>query len=176
MGGRPIQPVEVDWRVPQLSTLVFDDIQLAIASEGKGYSVSFGGWSYRVESIGFSEGEMELLIDGRRVLAYVSQDGPRRWVTIGGRTYTFNKTSASRRSAAGHDASSELSAPMPGQVRTVEVKAGDVVTKGQVLMVLEAMKMEIRLQAPYDGKISSVDASVGQTVEREQILIRMERE
>jgi biotin carboxyl carrier protein len=64
---------------------------------------------------------------------------------------------------------------MPGQVRAVNVSAGDTVSKGQVLVVLEAMKMEIRLQAPFDGQVLSIDASVGQTVEREQILVKMHR-
>jgi biotin carboxyl carrier protein len=64
---------------------------------------------------------------------------------------------------------------MPGQVRAVNTRPGDQVTKGQVLVVLEAMKMEIRLQAPFDGQVSAVDASVGQTVEREQVLVRLQR-
>ncbi len=64
---------------------------------------------------------------------------------------------------------------MPGQVRAVNIQPGDHVTKGQVLVVLEAMKMEIRLQAPFDGQVSSVDAHVGQTVEREQVLVKLQR-
>jgi biotin carboxyl carrier protein len=62
---------------------------------------------------------------------------------------------------------------MPGQVRIVNVNAGDLVTKGQTLLVLEAMKMEIRIQAPQTGKIKAVLVKPGQTVEREQILIEM---
>jgi biotin carboxyl carrier protein len=64
---------------------------------------------------------------------------------------------------------------MPGQVRAVNVSAGDHVTKGQVLVVLEAMKMEIRLQAPFDATVSSADANVGQTVEREQVLVKLQQ-
>ena len=158
-----------------MTRLAFDDIALDITSAGKGYSVSLDGHEHRAELLESSAGRLELLINGRRVVAYVSPDGQRRWVTVGGRTFLLTKAATSGRAAASHDGSSELTAPMPGQVRAINVNAGDAVSKGQVLAVLEAMKMEIRLQAPFDGTVSSVDAKVGQTVEREQVLIRLDR-
>ena len=63
---------------------------------------------------------------------------------------------------------------MPGQVRAVNVGEGEMVTKGQTLMVLEAMKMEIRIQATMDGKVAKLLVKQGQTVEREQVLIEIE--
>jgi len=64
---------------------------------------------------------------------------------------------------------------MPGLVRSVNVAEGEAVSKGQTLLVLEAMKMEIRIQAPFDGVVQSLPAEVGQTVEREQILVVLEK-
>ncbi len=129
---------------------------------------------HRVTLLDSAEGRFDLLIDRQRLTAFVSSDGLDRWVTLDGRTYVLAKSSGSSRPGGAHEASPELSAPMPGQVRAVHVSAGDVVAKGQVLLVLEAMKMEIRIQAPFDGRVLSVDARVGQTVEREQVLIRMQ--
>ena len=63
---------------------------------------------------------------------------------------------------------------MPGQVRALNVSEGDAVTKGQTLLVLEAMKMEIRIHAPQDGVVKKLFVKQGQTVEREQILIEVE--
>ena len=157
-----------------MTRLAFDDIALELSSSGKSFVVSLEDREHRVELQESSGGRLELLIDGRRVIAYVSFDGQQRWVTTGGRTFRLTKA-ASRRAAAAHDGSSELSAPMPGQVRAINVSAGDAVTKGQVLAVLEAMKMEIRLQAPFDGMVSAVDAKVGQTVEREQVIVKLQR-
>ncbi len=159
-----------------MTRLSLGDAVLDIVSEGKGYSVSLDSTPHHVEALGSEGGLLELLIDGRRVRAFVSFDGQRRWVTVAGRTFEITRSSQSTRSAAAHDAASELSAPMPGQVRAVNVKTGDLVSKGQVLMVLEAMKMEIRLQAPFDGRVSSVDAGVGQTVEREQVLVKLQQQ
>jgi len=53
------------------------------------------------------------------------------------------------------------------------VQAGEAVTKGQTLIVLEAMKMEIRVQAPRDGIVKKLFVKQGQTVEREQMLVEI---
>ena len=55
-------------------------------------------------------------------------------------------------------------APLPGHISDVKVNTGDTVTKGQVLMVLEAMKLENDIVAPCDGKVTSVVAKKGDTV------------
>jgi biotin carboxyl carrier protein len=62
---------------------------------------------------------------------------------------------------------------MPGQVRAVNVNEGDRVTKGQTLLLLEAMKMEIRIQSPQDGLVRKLFVQQGQTVEREQMLVEI---
>jgi biotin carboxyl carrier protein len=63
---------------------------------------------------------------------------------------------------------------MPGQVRAVNVSEGDAVTKGQTLLILEAMKMEIRVQSPQTGTVKKLFVEQGQSVEREQILVEIE--
>ena len=64
-----------------------------------------------------------------------------------------------------------ISAPMPGKV--LEVKAGDAVKSGDVLMILEAMKMQNEIMAPADGTISDVRISAGQTVGTGDVMIVM---
>jgi 3-methylcrotonyl-CoA carboxylase alpha subunit len=74
--------------------------------------------------------------------------------------------------AAGN-AGDRLTAPMPGLVKSVRVAAGDVVKKGQILLVLEAMKMEHSISAPHDGKIAEI-ASEGSQVKEKSSLVRFE--
>ncbi len=104
---------------------------------------------------------------------YVSSDMAKRWVTIDGHTMMLTKTSGAKQGVR-HDHAGGLIAPMPGQVRSVAVGVGDIVKKGQTLLTMEAMKMEIRIQALKDGTVKTLHVSQGQTVEREQILIEME--
>jgi 3-methylcrotonyl-CoA carboxylase alpha subunit len=67
----------------------------------------------------------------------------------------------------------KISAPIPGYVTKLLVEPGDAVKRGQALIVLEAMKMELTLTAPADGTIDAVRARVGEMVEegRELILL-----
>ena len=104
---------------------------------------------------------------------YVSSDMAKRWVTADGHTIMLTKTSGAKQGVR-HDHAGGLIAPMPGQVRSVSVSVGDVVKKGQTLLTMEAMKMEIRIQALKDGRVTALHAAQGQTVEREQILIEVE--
>ena len=64
----------------------------------------------------------------------------------------------------------KVSAPMPGNILAVNVAAGDTVKRGQVLMILEAMKMENEIMAPCDGTIASVHTSKGSAVESGALL------
>ena len=66
--------------------------------------------------------------------------------------------------------SEQVTSPMPGNILAVNVAAGDTVRKGQVLMILEAMKMENEIMCPCDGKIVSVSVTKGATVESGTLL------
>ena len=66
-----------------------------------------------------------------------------------------------------------VTAPMPGKVLEVKVKAGDAVKSGQVLLILEAMKMQNEIMAPADGTIADVRVSAGATVNTGDVMIVM---
>lgn len=63
-----------------------------------------------------------------------------------------------------------ISAPMPGTILSISVNLGDLVTKGQVLCILEAMKMENEIISPYDGKISAIEVRQDESVSPGQIM------
>lgn len=65
-------------------------------------------------------------------------------------------------------------APMPGLVLQIMVSAGEAVTEGQALLLLEAMKMENVIKAAADGVVASVEVSQGEAVDKGQLLIKME--
>ena len=59
----------------------------------------------------------------------------------------------------------QVSAPMPGTILSVNIAVGDSVKRGQVLMILEAMKMENEIMCPRDGRITAIQTSKGAAVE-----------
>ncbi|HEV3493123.1 MAG TPA: biotin/lipoyl-containing protein, partial [Reyranella sp.] len=73
--------------------------------------------------------------------------------------------------AAGSDG--KLRAPMDGRIVAINVAAGDSVTRGQTLIVLEAMKIQHQLKAALDAKIESVAVHEGQQVSNRTILVTM---
>ncbi|WP_454886516.1 ATP-binding protein [Sphingomonas oryzagri] len=89
-----------------------------------------------------------------------------------GQTYVI---SAWRASAVGGTLSDgALTAPMPGRIVAVEVAAGDAVTKGQRIVVIEAMKMEQALVAPFDGIVAEIGPAAGAQVSESTLLARIE--
>ena len=77
----------------------------------------------------------------------------------------------SRKAEDGNDA--EIGAPMPGIISTIAVKAGDEVKAGDVLLTIEAMKMETSLRASRDGVVEEMFARVGRAVDAKDLLVRL---
>ena len=130
----------------------FDTQTIELNPSGENFVAVVDGKTVNVQIARASNGRMDLLVDGQRVTAHVSSDMARRWVTINGRTLMLTKTSGAKQGVR-HDHAGGLIAPMPGQIRSVSVSVGDAVKKGQTLLTMEAMKMEIRIQALKDGVV-----------------------
>ena len=68
--------------------------------------------------------------------------------------------------------SSEIKAPMPGLILDIPINEGDTVQKGDVLIVLEAMKMENSIKSPQSGTIKKIVVNIGEGVEKNQVMIQ----
>ncbi len=149
---------------------------LELTREGDWWTLTTAaGDSLRVQVVRQEKGQLTLRLaqpEGgyRTVRAALSPNGKQIWVTIEGRTWVLTQSAGKPRGGAGEQSAGELRAPMPGQVRAVEVAEGDQVEKGQTLLVLEAMKMEIRIQAPHAGQVTRLPVHAGQTVERDALV------
>ncbi len=150
---------------------------LDLAQTGKMVTLSLDGQTHAVEILRSGEGWIDIRVPASQSVpesvftAHISTDGTKRWVTVNGQTFVLTKaTGATRRGGHAHHAAGELTAPMPGLVRAVQVTEGESVEKGQTLLILEAMKMEIKVAAPQAGQVKSLKVKPGQTVERDQIL------
>ncbi len=119
-----------------------------------------------------------LLIDGKSYEAFVSP-GEEQWeVLLQGRQYPVKVEDAREkrlRAAAGGSLQSggefQLKAPMPGLVVAVPVEENQEIEKGQVLLVLESMKMQNELRSPRAGKVQRIKVKAGESVEQRQVLL-----
>ena len=80
---------------------------------------------------------------------------------------------APKAAPAGNAGAIAVKAPMPGTIMKVNVAVGDAVKKGDVLCVLEAMKMENDISAPQDGVVASVNVQKGVSVQGEDVLVTL---
>lgn len=104
------------------------------------------------------------------------RDGARLWVRLAGQTHAvqFRDAVAYLAVADAAAAGGTACAPMPGVVVSVAVKAGDAVTAGDPLLVIESMKLETTIAAGIDGTVKAIHFAPGESFDRDAILAEIE--
>jgi 3-methylcrotonyl-CoA carboxylase alpha subunit len=127
-----------------------------------------------------SPNQIHLEIDGASVNAYVADDHEGKLINVQGMTYgvqdadVLAQAGPRRRGLA--DLPQEITPPMPAVVVRILVAEGDIVEKGQGVIVVSAMKMETTLRAPFNGKVLKINVADGEKVMPGQILVDIERQ
>lgn len=125
------------------------------------YSLLVDGGSYQAHVYPGEEDTLEVLMRGTLYSATIEDEREKRLRAAGG-------------AGGGQTGEFNLRAPMPGLIVKVPVKEGDVVKKGDVLVILESMKMQNELKSPREGKITRVQVRAGDSVEQRQSLVGVE--
>ena len=120
--------------------------------------------------------------DGEEFEVEVEREGDAWRVLVGGKEYSIQvdggtHSETGRGSAGrsrGRKRSGTISSPIPGKVVTMHVAVGDQVEEGEVLLILEAMKMQNEIQAPIQGTVSEVNCESGDSVEANAPLVIIE--
>ena len=131
--------------------------------------------AFALSQIEFSGDKLNALLNGEAVEAFYKQVGRQIQLLSAGQYQVFSLIDPLERGSA-EAASGGLSAPMPGSITSIAVHEGQSVSKGDHLLTMEAMKMEIAISAPDSGKVTSIPFSVGSQVEQGQALIVLEAE
>jgi biotin carboxyl carrier protein len=142
-----------------------------VERRGNAFTVRVGDATFAVTARAGEHGRLDLEVDGRRLRAYVARQGSLRYVAVNGQAWTLRPPDPRRRSER---SGGSLEAAMPGRVLDVLVRAGDAVHRSDTLVLLEAMKMELRIAAPVDGIVTQVCCAAGDVVERGQVLVEMQ--
>ena len=116
-------------------------------------------------------GRYSVVVNGSRYNVEVSE-GFNDSIQVKSITEVEGKSVKNAKNAAAGATENDIVASLPGAVHKILVSAGDHVKKGQAIIVLEAMKMEIEVKAPKDGIIGSIEVSKGQSVANNQVVAR----
>jgi 3-methylcrotonyl-CoA carboxylase alpha subunit len=131
-----------------------------------------------VEVLSAHNGKVHAVVDGDIVVADLALDGPEALVSLGGASHRLTKPSPPEVDGVGPGRTeapgASLTAPMPGTVVRVLVVEGDEVEEGQLLLVLEAMKMEQPVVAPHAGRVVSLPYGEGALVPGGAVLAKIE--
>lgn len=119
------------------------------------------------------DGRYLVEVGGARRMAYGVRQGRRVWVFVEGAVEVV-ETAAQGATAAVPDDDAALTAPMPARVLSVSVEAGQQVAKGDVLVTLEAMKMELPVRAPRNATVRAVSCQTGRMVNAGDRLVELE--
>ncbi|HXF84438.1 MAG TPA: biotin/lipoyl-containing protein [Anaerolineales bacterium] len=144
-----------------------------VAIDGKVYEIDFEAVS--------GQPVYSLILEGKSHEAFVQYEGEAWQVLLRGRLYPVtveDEREKRLRSAAGGKVAEtgefHLKAPMPGLIVAVPVTEGQPVKKGQVLVILESMKMQNELKSPRDGVVTRIRVKAGESVEQKQALLSVQ--
>ena len=137
-------------------------------------AVDVNGREHHVFERGANDRAVDLEIDGRRSRLAVLAVGDKRFVHGAAGDIELDELPRFPPPERAEQRGG-LRAPMPGKVMSVMVREGDVVERGQLLLVLEAMKMEQRIDAPWAGTVKSLNVRVGDQVANGAMLVVMEQ-
>jgi geranyl-CoA carboxylase alpha subunit len=152
------------WRVSQGNHVFeFSDLQLLSAITA----------SPGIDPYGTAKGRLQLVLNREPMQLVYAWSADELWLQLGGDQCMVVDARLQATASFQSPPSNQVNAPMHGRVARLHVQAGETVTSGQLLVVMEAMKMEHHLHAQIDGTVQAVCASQGMQVSRGQVLVQL---
>lgn len=142
--------------------------------DGRLTRVKVGEQEYVIELHRVDAQSVEMSLDGVRRCLAILRTPDQLWIDHQGQAFAFTDQTHTAVAAAEGPGSGQLRAPMDGAVIAVRCQPGQSVHRGEVLVVMEAMKMEHSLKASVDGVVASVGVKAGDQVKGKQILLTVE--
>ncbi len=141
------------------------------------YFVTYDNTEYKVSPEEIKPGHLKIQVGDRLIKAIVTEGDQEKYVFIDGNVFKVKPVELTGRKKKSKKESdeSDLDSPISGKIVNVKVKTDDTVKKGEVLMVIEAMKMEYLIRAPYKGRIKKIHFKENEQVEIGQTTIEIEK-
>mgnify|MGYP000131316956 CR=1 FL=1 len=149
---------------------------VALSRSARAYRLQSGDGWLDIDLATDADGHHWLTVAGRRLPVVIATFGDEVFVHLDGEAHALRYRHPLDRLAAqaGNAAEDGIFAPMPGSIVKVAVQAGDTVSRGQTLLVMESMKMETTLVAPRDGVVAEVRYEQAQSFDRDALLLSLE--
>jgi 3-methylcrotonyl-CoA carboxylase alpha subunit len=145
---------------------------ISLTPAGDGWRIVTGSKEITARHAKLEDGRLHALLDGMRLSASIHRAAEAISLRHSGQGWHFRLPDPITRAGEEEGGDDRLLAPLPGQVTQLMASEGQEVARGDVLMVLEAMKTVFRLTAPRAGRIETISCRVGETVREGQILIQ----
>lgn len=133
------------------------------------YYIMYNNTEYTAEAAEIKPGQLKIKLGDRVIKCVITEGEKEKFVFVEGNVFKVKPVQLTGGKKQKKKEDGGLSSPISGKVVSVKVKTGDAIKKGNVLMVIEAMKMEYLIRAPYDGKVKKVNFK-----EKDQIEIGQE--
>jgi len=121
------------------------------------FFVTYDNTEYRVEAEEIKPGQLKIKIGNRIIKSMITEGDKEKYVFVDGHVFKVKPVELTGKKRTKKKEEGDLSSPISGKVVSVKIKKGDIVKKEDVLMIIEAMKMEYLIRSPFDGKISKVN-------------------
>ena len=129
---------------------------VTIERKGEKYFITYDNSEYIAEAEEIKPGQLKIKIGNKIIKSIITEGDKEKFVFVDGEVFKVKPVQLTGMKKEKRKDEGDLSSPISGRVVSVKVKNGDSVKKGDILMVIEAMKMEYLIRAPYNGKIKKV--------------------
>ncbi|UCF49601.1 MAG: biotin/lipoyl-binding protein [Thermoplasmatales archaeon] len=149
---------------------------VTIERRDKFFFITYDNTEYKVEVEETKPGQLKIKIADRIIKSIITEGEKEKFVFVNGQVFRVKPVELTGKKKLSKREEGNLSSPISGKVVSVKVKNGDSVKKGEVLMIIEAMKMEYLIRAPYNGKIKNVNFNENDQVEIGQSTVDVDKE
>lgn len=141
----------------------------------KYFFITYDNSEYRVEAEEIKPGHLKIKLGDRILKSVITEGEKEKYVFVEGDVFYVKNVELTGTKKTKKKEEESLNSPISGKVVKVEVKSGKKVKKGDVLMVIEAMKMEYLIRAPNNGKITKINFNENDQIEIGQTTVEMKK-
>ena len=140
------------------------------------YYIMYDNTEYTAEATEIKPGQLKIELGDRVIKCVITEGEKEKFVFVDGSVFKVKPVQLTEGKKSKKKDEGNLNSPISGKIVNVKVKAGDSIKKGDVLMVIEAMKMEYLIRAPYNAKVKKVNFKEKDQIEIGQETVELAKE